>query len=324
MPRLLSIAGSALLAASVASAWNTDVHQQIGFMAEEFLTKYTTSVLAQILEPEYNGSIGNAAAWADAYAHTDEGAFSYQWHWIDSADDPPSFCNVYYHRDCTSGGCVVSAIANQTSILRTCVAAAKAGAFASAAGTNLTCSYALKWVAHFIGDIAQPLHASGVAAGGNLFPVTFANESTELHAVWDGRIIYQDAGVAVFPNASGLHPWFARRLLPRILADAFPEPTADWLACADPATPLACALAWARESNAWTCDYVYAQRYNGTDLATSGYAEGAWPIVELQVSKAALRLAVWLNRLVEGRFDGGREVVVQTSPSWVGGPNEGA
>lgn len=87
MPRLLSIAGSALLAASVASAWNTDVHQQIGFMAEEFLTKYTASVLAQILEPEYNGSIGNAAAWADAYAHTDEGAFSYQWHWIDSADD---------------------------------------------------------------------------------------------------------------------------------------------------------------------------------------------------------------------------------------------
>ncbi|KAH7052193.1 nuclease PA3 [Macrophomina phaseolina] len=322
MPSVRSIAGALLAASSTASAWNTDVHQQIGFTAEKFLTGYTSSILAQILELEYNGSIGNAAAWADAYAHTDEGAFSYQWHWIDSADDPPSFCNVYYHRDCTSGGCVVSAIANQTEILRSCIAAVKAGDYPTTEA-NLTCSYALKWVTHFIGDIAQPLHASGIAAGGNFFDVTYNNKSTELHAVWDGEIIYSDAGVSIFPNAS-IQPFFADNLLPRIHADAFPEPTADWLHCADPATPIACALEWARDSNAWTCDYVYSQQFNGTDLATSGYAEGAFPIVELQVSKAALRLGTWLNRLVEGTYDGGREVVLQTTPSWVGGPNEGS
>jgi hypothetical protein len=38
---------------------------------------------------------------------------------------------------------------------------------------------------------------------------------------------------------------------------------------------------------------------NGTDLGTSGYATGAVPIVELQISKAALRLGTWLNKLVE-------------------------
>jgi hypothetical protein len=70
-----------------ASAWNTDVHQQIGFMAEEFLTPHAVGILQNILEPIYNGSIGKAAAWADAYAHTDEGRFSYQWHWIDSSDN---------------------------------------------------------------------------------------------------------------------------------------------------------------------------------------------------------------------------------------------
>ena len=47
----------------------------------------------------------------------------------------------------------------------------------------MTCSYALKWVSHFRGDIAQPLHASGRAAGGNFERVKFANVSTELHAV---------------------------------------------------------------------------------------------------------------------------------------------
>jgi hypothetical protein len=63
------------------------VHNQVAFMAEKFLDKHTTNILARILEPQYNGSIGRAAAWADAYAHTTEGRFSYQWHWIDSSDN---------------------------------------------------------------------------------------------------------------------------------------------------------------------------------------------------------------------------------------------
>jgi hypothetical protein len=50
-------------------------------------------------------------------------------------------------------------------------------------GEDLQCSYALKWVVHFLGDIAQPLHASGRAAGGNGIEVVFGNLTTELHAV---------------------------------------------------------------------------------------------------------------------------------------------
>ncbi|KAJ9646332.1 hypothetical protein H2199_002381 [Coniosporium tulheliwenetii] len=283
---LFHILGASSLLLTVATAWNTDVHNQIGFMAETFLTPPTTSVLQHVLEPQYNGSIGRAADWADAYAHTPEGSFSYQWHWIDSADEPPTSCSLCYERDCPEGGCVVSAIANQTEILRGCIADVKRGILTD--GSNITCSYALKWLTHFHGDINQPLHASGTAAGGNLFNVTFNNISTELHAVWDGYIIYSDA-----------------------------SPTAEWLACTDPATSSECAVSWARESNQWTCDYVYNQTYNGTDLAISGYAKGAYPIVELQISKAALRLATWLNRLVAGDHTTGQEMILQTDPNWV-------
>jgi hypothetical protein len=74
---------------------------------------------------------------------------------------------------------VVSAIANQTMVLKHCVGRAIAGDLVD----DLKCSFALKWVAHFLGDVAQPLHASGVAAGGNSFDVIFGNRSTELHAV---------------------------------------------------------------------------------------------------------------------------------------------
>lgn len=72
-----------------------------------------------------------------------------------------------------------------------------------------------------------------------------------------------------------------------------------WLSCVDPSTPEKCAATWARESNRWDCDYVYQRVRNDTDLGTDGYATGAVPIVELQISKAALRLGTWLNKLVE-------------------------
>jgi hypothetical protein len=113
-------------------------------------------------------------------------------------------------------------------------------------------------------------------------------------------------------------------LVSRIRGDTFPVPTSDWLDCVDPSTPVKCAMTWAVESNAWTCDYVYSQIYNNTDHLTSGYAEGAFPIVELQISKSALRLGNWLNRLTAGDYYSQREIVLQTVPSWVDGPSGGA
>ena len=88
-------------------------------MAETFFTPETTSVLAKILEPKYNGSVGRSAAWADAYAHTSEGHFSYQWHWIDTHDRQPGLytglrqgrvcCQCYCKSDQdTTGMCTTS------------------------------------------------------------------------------------------------------------------------------------------------------------------------------------------------------------------------
>ncbi|EAT81027.1 hypothetical protein SNOG_11319 [Parastagonospora nodorum SN15] len=275
-----------------ALAWNTD-----GFMAETFFTPKTTSILSQILESQYNESVGRAAAWADGYAHTAEGRFSYQWHWIDTHDWAPDHCSLDYSQDCAKGGCVVSAIANQTGILKDCITQVNSGALSG--GTNLTCSYALKWVAHFLGDIHQPLHASGRAAGGNFYKAVFGNISTELHAVWDGYIPYYAANVSKPFSTQSLDPFFSD-LVSRIRKDLFYEAPYMWLACSDPTTPEKCAAGWAVESNRWTCDYVYKYASNGTDLGTNGYAFGAVPIIELQISKAALRLGTWLNKLVDG------------------------
>lgn len=152
-------------------------------MAESFFTTHTTKVLSSLLEKQYEGSVGRAAAWADGYAHTAEGRFSYQWHWIDTHDHAPEYCTLDYSRDCSPGGCVVSAIANQTNILRECIQRAKTEEVIGSGETNLTCSYALKWVAHFLGDVHQPLHTNARNIGGNTYKVIFGNVSTQLHAV---------------------------------------------------------------------------------------------------------------------------------------------
>ncbi|KAF1914106.1 hypothetical protein BDU57DRAFT_518888 [Ampelomyces quisqualis] len=58
-----------------------------------------------------------------------------------------------------------------------------------------------------------------------------------------------------------------------------------------------CATLWARESNLWTCDYVY--KYLGDeDLKDSGYAEGARVVVEGRLARAGVRLAGLLESIV--------------------------
>jgi S1/P1 Nuclease len=85
----MRIAGAPLLTALLPAslAWNRDVHQQIGFLAETFLTPETKAVVSGLLESEYSGSIGRAAAWADSYRGTPEGAYTSTWHYIDPADE---------------------------------------------------------------------------------------------------------------------------------------------------------------------------------------------------------------------------------------------
>jgi len=68
------ISASALL--TLSSAWGTTVHNQIGFLAEQFLTNTTAAILKTMLQPQYHGSIGQAAAWPDTYARTTEGEFT--------------------------------------------------------------------------------------------------------------------------------------------------------------------------------------------------------------------------------------------------------
>lgn len=263
-------------------------------------------MLTQILEPEYQGSVGRAAAWADTVSRT-TAPYSYGWHWISARDEPPDDCSLYYHRDCQKGGCVVQQIYNQTQILKPCVSALANGQYYP----NVNCQQALKWIIHFIMDVCEPMHTSLKAYGGNTFPVIFNSTDTNLHQTWDRWILYSQTNRPDGFRSDYIDPYF-QELYQRIRGEqngriSFREPISEWNAGCKSALfrGTYCPELWAQDSNAIVCDYAYGRYVNGSDLYHDGYAAGAFHIVELQLAKAAWRTSGWLNTIASAYLGDG-------------------
>lgn len=70
--------------------------------------------------------------------------------------------------------------------------------------------------------------------------------------------------------------------------------------CTDLADPNVCGIEWATEANALVCQYVLAPGLawvKENDLGRGEYYEGAAPVVELQIARAGVRLAAWVNAI---------------------------
>lgn len=236
-------------------------------------------------------------------------------HFVDAEDDPmDGSCSVHELRDCGNQVCILAAIANYTTRL--------VDKSLPATETQI----ALKFIDHFIGDISQPLHVEAVAAGGNGISVTCAGKKTNLHAIWDTNMLELNLDA----EFGGSVQSYVNSLVSRIQDDDFSVPVSQWLSCTsttepftvvDPSkrmlrdlarhpdvardvraatiTPLACPLVWARESNGFDCTTVFTFR-NGTDVCNTGnYLANAIPVIDLQLARSGLRLATWLNELLD-------------------------
>lgn len=98
-----------------ALGWGEVGHAAVAYVATDFVSNSTRSYFQRLLGDTSDAYLANVASWADEWKHTDEGEFSYDFHFIDAHDDPPSSCNVDLERDCGETGCVVSAVANYVS-----------------------------------------------------------------------------------------------------------------------------------------------------------------------------------------------------------------
>ncbi|RFU29485.1 hypothetical protein B7463_g6852, partial [Scytalidium lignicola] len=261
-------------------AWGSLGHETVAYIATNFVADSTKAVFQEILYNKSDSYLAGVATWADSYRYTAEGRFSGLYHFIDAEDNPPESCGVKFNRDCGKSGCVVSAIKNYTEqILDTSLEKRRR-------------SIAAKFVIHFLGDIHQPLHDEGMDRGGNGINVTFNGVRTNLHAIWDTNMPEKLVGGYSFADA---HSW-AANLTKEIKTGTYKSQAASWLDGINLEDPVATALTWAEEANAYVCTTVMPDgetSIEGQELSGS-YYESCIPVIELQIARAGYRLASWL------------------------------
>ncbi|KIO19671.1 hypothetical protein M407DRAFT_82496, partial [Tulasnella calospora MUT 4182] len=261
-------------------------HKTVANVATQFLLPQTLTSVSSILSADPTNSITNptlvdVANWADTYRYTTAGKFSAGFHYVDANDNPPTSCGVDFMRDCTgAGGCIITAITNYTQRVQ---------------DGRLTAQHtaeALKFLVHFIGDITQPLHDEALAVGGNEVDILWNGASNNLHHVWDTEMITKLAGSDTTAN---LNAWTSV-IVDQIRQGTYASWLSSWLSCSDITQAQNCALQWAIDSNSFVCSFVLKTDPEGKELSGT-YYRGAAPIVQEQVAKGGVRLAVWLNQL---------------------------
>lgn len=167
-----------------AAAWHDDGHRIVGEIAERQLSEHAREQVRALLAdmPEYD-TLATAATWADQQAREDA-----RFEFI----NPNHYVNLrervspreLYRRCLETRGCVALGIAYYAEILR------------SERASKAQRAEALRFLAHFIGDVHQPLHAGlREDRGGNdiddlgMLEFTPDKQRANLHALWDGGFV---------------------------------------------------------------------------------------------------------------------------------------
>lgn len=259
MCRLVTALAIACLASAQAFAWGSEGHRIIAEIAEQHLEPNSAKEVRDLLAIENATSLADVANWADQIrTQRRETAF---WHFADIPISAPAYDPS---RDCAGGNCVVAKIEQFAKELH------------DTALPPRERLEALKFLVHFVGDVHQPLHASDNGdRGGNEIHVRFRGRRTNLHAVWDSGILA--------PAVNGDERSYALRLNRHIT----PADAARW----QTGTP----EGWADESHEIAVELIYGKLTHSGTLPDS-YERAALPVVDKQIERAGIRLAVVLNR----------------------------
>jgi hypothetical protein len=272
-------ASTLLLAVFATQAWGPEGHAIVADIAQQHLTPAASAEVTALLKQDGLSRLDEISSWADA--HRKELPQTGSWHYVDI---PLHAKDYVAARDCQQGNCVVSRLDHFAQVLADKSAAPPARL------------EALKWVVHLAGDIHQPLHAEdNDDKGGNTVQVQFFGRGTNLHSVWDGRIIRKALDLKSGPNYTFDHAIVQSdaMTLDREITEAQRNAWA-------PSTSLSSlgrdVIGWADES------HLLAQKVAYTDLAkpsgeawSQRYQAKAWPVVKTRLEQAGVRLAAILN-----------------------------
>lgn len=252
---LVFMFGSFISSAS-ATPWGKTVHRATGEIAQSYLTKKAKRQINKLLE-------GESLAFVSTYADEIRSDANYRayapWHYVNFP-----FEGKYEIHPKSEKGDLNMAIYKCIEVLKDEQASKEQKVFH------------LKMLVHFIGDLHQPLHV-GIAddRGGNQFQVEWFDAGTNLHTVWDDKIIesYEMSYIELAANSTALSEVELALIQSGSVSD------------------------WMYESRA-ICETIYERTQVGDNLGYE-YMYQFVPVVRAQLQKGGIRLAVILNEVFQ-------------------------
>jgi len=235
--------------------WGQKGHDTVAYIAECHLTPEAKAVAENLLDGK---SIVYFANWMDNASHTEQYAYTKTWHYKNIDAD-----ETFAEAKINDKGDIVTALTEQILIL------------SDTTKSKEDRSLALKMVVHFMGDIHQPMHLGHQTdLGGNRHEVRYFKSPTNLHTVWDSRLVESS------------HKWSYTEWQQQI-DRATTQDAAAILSLTTPAE-------WAEETYV-ICKEVYDKTPVDTNIEYSYIADWT-PVIEQQFLRGGLRLANVLNK----------------------------
>jgi hypothetical protein len=246
-----------MLMPAPAFAWGAQGHEIVAAIALQQLSPRARAQVAKLLGSP--AMLIHDSSWADEVR--DKRPETGRWHYVDIPLDAPGYVAG---RHCRDGQCVVAQIISARQML--------ANPRQSAARR----AEALRFLIHFVADLHQPLHAAdNHDRGGNDISINLQGRRTNLHQLWDTRVV----------EAMGRD---ASRIAADTAASVPPAQHKAWQA----GTP----VSWANESNRIAREKIYPMVEGRRSLRLSNeYLRKEIPATRQQLAKAGVRLAWLLN-----------------------------
>ena len=239
---------------ALADDWGKTGHRVVGEIAEKYLDRKAKKAVADLLD-------GHSLAFVGPYGDDIKSNRKYDsfkpWHYVNFP-----FGSRYETYSKSEDGDIIKGISTCVDILKDSKSSKEEKAFY------------LKMLVHFLGDLHQPLHI-GMAEdkGGNDFQVRWFNSGTNLHTVWDSKMLssYNMSYTEVSRNAN---------VLSKEEVEAIKKGTV---------------LDWMYESRA-LCEDIYSNSKVGEKLGYD-YMYKYMDTVRFQLQKGGIRLASLLNEI---------------------------
>jgi S1/P1 Nuclease len=255
----------------VLTSWGFKGHRAVASIAQKHLTSNTAYVVSAYLKGE---SMADVATWADENRNNTTAP----WHFLNL---PLGLTHEQFVKFVSeSDNNVYSAILKTEASLK------------DKSLTPDQKNEALKYLIHLVGDAHQPMHISRKEdKGGNMIQVRFDNKGTNLHSLWDSKLID--------------HEGLSEAEIARTYDVATAAQVRQWQSDSP--------MEWIWESYQISSE-LYAQVKPGQEI-DEAYYEKYIPVIRKRIDQAGIRLAGELNKLFNNEQVKATEVAVAPSPA---------